>query len=678
MKVVSRNYLIVIDYAEYSRPLIARLIGELGSGIEPVNRIRVLLLARRLGDWWLDLQQLYLIAAQVEPIEVKSLTEQLNSAEAAGIHREAAASFREKAIAQGLTNLDRDISSLQWPTEPFATTLELYTHALLFALEGTAHGPDQSNGASIIKRLLVHEDKYFRQAIGGSTDIELRYRDRLLALAVMAMAPARTWREAAAYLSAFLGDRCEQRELMMLAERMNEIYGEGASSTYWSPIKPDRLSDTILLRAAEEAPRTDWIESVCELVSRLADNHLDVCLQVMNRALNAPDVDVRYYRGASAIDAAIARFLQDYPERVALPLLSTGLKLHEDKIAAAIAPPNVLDEIHQKGPVKKLFRFPSELADDLDTVLQGYAPVSGSVIGQALALRAMIDAKLGEWDTSDVEELQRRSRSLTWGAERLYRAGDDDAFQAAIDLLDTALRLQYRSLELSNSVAEAFAMALKMLGMRTELYFATGQLARGNEDLEAGQLGFSSETVSDAARMSILYNEARLWFARAAIRANRFDLAEDFAKRADRVLRLYRDEDVGDVRKLLCELAETLAESYERRGARADAVRVLEDILPLTHELAHEDSNFHVFDRARVLIKLASLYDEEDRLSDAKPLTHEAMQICIYMTEELGEMPEQARKIVLKVGRFHHSILTRLGDPDAEMFSAFRETRVSD
>ncbi len=116
--------------------------------------------------------------------------------------------------------------------------------------------------------------------------------------------------------------------------------------------------------------------------------------------------------------------------------------------------------------------------------------------------------------------------------------------------------------------------------MRTELYFATGQLARGNEDLEAGQLGFSSETVSDAARMSILYNEARLWFARAAIRANRFDLAEDFAKRADRVLRLYRDEDVGDVRKLLCELAETLAESYERRGARADAVRVLEDILP--------------------------------------------------------------------------------------------------
>jgi tetratricopeptide (TPR) repeat protein len=172
------HYLLVMDYAE-TRTAQLRLLLEGISAADSANKIRVLLLARSVGDWWNSLQAgspaLESLLVDAPVMHLAPIADTFDKAKALY-------TLSYKAFAS-LLNVTSDDSRQSHMWGRSTSALEIQTSALLDVLEGGQVGRS-ADDRPVLARLLNHERRYLLEALRAEhLDLDTIDADRVLATA---------------------------------------------------------------------------------------------------------------------------------------------------------------------------------------------------------------------------------------------------------------------------------------------------------------------------------------------------------------------------------------------------------------------------------------------------------------------------------------------------------------
>jgi tetratricopeptide (TPR) repeat protein/nucleoside phosphorylase len=263
---LGQSVLVVIDYAESRADLretllrIHRYSQQENAG--RLRRMRVLLLARNSGDWWLSLRQSdTALGAWLDvtpPYELPPLA--LKEVEREQVFNEAVERFAEE---RGRTPAKRVLPSLK--DERFERVLYLHMAALA-SLEGLAFDEN-----SLMDVILDHEE-HFWEVRARQAEVTLALQ-KSLARQMVAVATLRGGvadsSTASIIASRLLGGRAlsfDESALLQLLQRIYQRPGEDAG-VFLPPLEPDLLGEGMVVRVASPQLQgdrlpADWIDRV--------------------------------------------------------------------------------------------------------------------------------------------------------------------------------------------------------------------------------------------------------------------------------------------------------------------------------------------------------------------------------------------------------------------------------
>jgi hypothetical protein len=271
----SKPILLIVDYAE-TRTGVAELLRTVPE--ESVN-VRVLLIARKVGDWWRQLGSDTAAVRQLVdaylPMELSStLYDQPTTPEQrAALVREAIPHFaRELKIklpaGMGAVDVQGDVPLLVLHAMALVRVLGLRENG------GNDSGASQpSDQHRVLTDLLGHERRYWQQASGAGVDLTVRSR----VVAVACLFPARDEDDAAELLRRVpdLRDQPEDGR-RTLARWLNQLYP--TNSGYWGSLQPELLAERLALEEVRECP------ALCAETSTLRPEQLRQMLALLSRA----------------------------------------------------------------------------------------------------------------------------------------------------------------------------------------------------------------------------------------------------------------------------------------------------------------------------------------------------------------------------------------------------------
>lgn len=253
--------IVVIDYAESRTDLGALLqrVSDYHRQAGKKHRLRVLLLARNVGDWWSTLGRgdsaVRAMLDEVKPQELGPVA--VRETEREAVFNEAAqvfAAVRRKAVVGR--------APIRFDDERFRRVLYLHMAALA-AAEGEVF-----ESGTLMDVTLDHEERFWRErgrAAGNvrTEAIDVEAARQIVAAATLrgGMRTAESAREVAGRMSTALGADEDLRELL------HRIYGRSEEKLWLAGLEPDLLGENMVLRVAigrdgATPIRIDWIDGV--------------------------------------------------------------------------------------------------------------------------------------------------------------------------------------------------------------------------------------------------------------------------------------------------------------------------------------------------------------------------------------------------------------------------------
>jgi tetratricopeptide (TPR) repeat protein len=715
--------LLVVDYAETRSGL-----GELlGAVLADRGVVRVLLVARSLGEWWDRL-----IEESPQPVARMLTTErpvQLDAPVAAKVTDEELAADAVPYFAQALGVPAPDPVAFELPKRR-APVLVLHAAALVAVLRARSDPPIPLRvvvNQGVLKELLHHEAFYWRHTAAatglsvdgevikpvvaaatllGADDIEeaVRVVARVPNLGGATEADQRRW---ARWLYALYPAEADGRSGSLQSARtdLNKPLGS---------VQPDLLAETFVTYQLDASP---------ELANR--------CLRDLPRkqAGHALTVLARARAHQDRAARLIATALREDLEHLAIPAARVALQtsadlgvqlaaaLHEApassqllaKIAAELpAPSVVLARAHLAVTLRILKGLPTDAAPEIRARWNDRAAVFLWEVGRsrhalpvaerAVAIYRELDAALPDGYRSELSHslitlglcfsglgASRDALPVTEEAVAIYRElpGQDASLAAALTNLGVCLSDLGRLHDALPVTEEAVAIRRRLPGWhRPDLAASLTNLA-----FQLAAVGRSSEALPLAEEAVAIRRDL------AAALPDRYspDLAQSLTNLGVRYAELGRldeallvtEETVAIFRKLATALPDRyrpdLAKSLTNLGVwlrdlgrRSDALPVLGEAVTIRRELAAALPDLYQLDLAKCLSTLGALFFDLGRLDDALPIVQEAVAAYRQMP---GECPPDLALTLTNLG----AVLWMLGRLDdalpviEEAVAAYRE-----
>ena len=401
---------LVVDYAETRDSLRSMLSDVVADAAAP--DVRVVLLARGLGEWWQRLaanspEQVARLLVE-PPIVLGPI--QVDGGPAV-LFDEALTAFADKL---GVPHLSVPLAL----ADPEPVVLEVHAAALLAVLDhaqGSGAAPARS-AAEVLDGLLGHESRYWAQS-ATARGLDLDVAVQRLAVAVGCLIGADSETAAAELMRRIpdLSDSAERRG--QVARWLHDLYPETLPAddgpvAWLGPLRPDPVAERLILTELGTRP-----ELVPGLFTGLSGDQAVHGLTVLARA------SVRAQSGIGLIRSVLAADL----EHLAAPALSVAITTNMtlgDLLNEALGRQTVPAEVLR--PAADTIPYPSfALAPVAATVLKMLADQSKDIGERAELLLKLVSrlAELGRWKESlaaaeEAVQIRRRQAEADPGAFR--------------------------------------------------------------------------------------------------------------------------------------------------------------------------------------------------------------------------------------------------------------------
>ncbi len=341
-----KGCLAILDYAEVAQSQLKQLITEL-SGIKN-TRIRILLLARNDGDWWTSLKleshEIEDILALSPPIHLKPIVDSPKAADE--FYHLASQAFAAKLRIEPPKFNDARRHNLG----ENSSALEIQVMALLDLLEAQ-HGSTYEENESPIARLLNHERRYLRAAMGvdGINIYEIVDVDRILA--ALSLLGADSEQEAINDIAKVdpYNDVFMSRKMVRLLRR---LYPK--RQAYTSGLQPDLLAEELIAQVTEGSGQASETPNFpATVLADATEKQLRNALIALGRAASRRDHVMRM----------LAELLDNLPRDLTLAAFEAAAQLENPGQLTDALRKGIKDT--KKDPavlIEFLFKIPEETA----------------------------------------------------------------------------------------------------------------------------------------------------------------------------------------------------------------------------------------------------------------------------------------------------------------------------
>jgi len=608
--------LLVVDYAENHAAAVGMLLREaVRAATAPTASTppRILLLSRGEVDWlddhpcrgWVHPEPILLGPLPGSLWEAGGEFAELDAAEVvAQVWTKAVTQFAAHVESGPLTTtaepgaLAAAALATGTPTS-FLTTLDLYADALLRVLDraqqlaGPAEAGASRPGGDPISGILAHERRVVAQAFAAAgVDLDGYERDR--AVCVAFLRPAADSTSAADALATLPGLRAlpagqRDRVVGVLARLFPSDGGENV----WEAPRPDRLTDTHLLRVAQAARSgkdfDDYVVAVCGGDDRQLAGHT---ARTLLRALSTPGAAVWYPVGLRRVEGSITALARAHPGGYVPALVALDPVRFEDEI---------LDTLDVRRTAAGSQPLPIEPVEDIDSELRRIGATTSRLrIAVAVSRRLVEATRPAGTAEDDPVEVARHADQLVGLSRRLAEAG---SLGEAVGPAREAVKW-YRPLFDGDpeTYRQALAAAVTNLGSRLADDGApAAALAAAEEAVtlrrELAETG-SHEHQVDLA--SALHNLGlRLWDAEEV------DRAVAPAGEAVTLLRALAAADPAEQARLAVVLT-SLAQIHAATGSPVQAVAAAREAVAIMRRLAEANPDGYLPGLAAALVALSA------------------------------------------------------------------------
>jgi tetratricopeptide (TPR) repeat protein len=450
----SAPVLLVVDYAENHVEAVADLLTQIVAppdGVERVEQVRVLLLARHDHGWWFQLCSAHSdhVWVDPEPIRLQPLAAELDSAECVQVWTGAVTAFAARsgiseAVTQQLIAQPRPVST--------QTTLDLFASALLLILDHSVgqrrrSDPPHEVTGDPLAGVLDHETTMLASILSAS-GAQLERGKVQQAMAVAYLTTPTDASDAGAALHSVLALSGVPKDVLArTADALSDVYHD-PHGRRWAAPTPDRLPDTHLLRLLDAAHSdADGVVLLDQVTASVPADEAGVVMARLTRALSTPGADRRYPRGLARLRAGAGKLILSRD----LPYLMAAIDL---------------DPTGYREPIKRAVDGLSHHdADRVDAQLRrlGFA-TTRTEIAIWLSERLMTHWNATPHTSANIETTADRADDLAVYATRLSEIGRrEEALGPAQEAATT-----YRRLADANTATylPKLAMSLNNLGIR--------------------------------------------------------------------------------------------------------------------------------------------------------------------------------------------------------------------
>jgi hypothetical protein len=578
--------LAIVDYAETRPEQVAEII--VSALAQPGHTpIRVLLLARSMGDWWERLRkQTALLDNALAGATTSELTPLDDTSDG-----------RTRAFTEALTDYSAALVTMGWPCEPpdrvtvpdlagerFGSALRLQMSALAALLGSSAVSEQQ-----VEEVILGHEARYWEHT---ATQHGVRVHEQTLrrAVAAAALCGAGSETEALALLGCLPGLRDQDEDVRLRAARwLRDLYPAAALSHtpavgpdepagYWGSLQPDLLTEHLVGSVVAAAP-PDLLPSLLKQAS--ADQEHQALTVLSRSAATRP-----------RIAAALADLLTVLPGLAPAAVRVATQSEHPSPLVAA------LTGLAEKG----------DLPIPLMSAITGAIPPSTQALARFAIIieEKLLAARERAADADPDGKLPDIAASLSSLSVRLHEAGrEEEALAAAERTVSIYERLADQG---SDAYLPALASALRFLATRLA---AWGRPREGRAAIDRavaiGERLAKADPDAYLPDLAMSLNNLAWWQEVAGRQAEALETTE-------RVVAVYEPlarADAGAYLPYLATALSNLSHQLAGVGRNADALAAIERATAIREGLAEANPDAY-------LLALAwSLDDLSIRLAEA-------------------------------------------------------------
>ncbi|MGW2651905.1 tetratricopeptide repeat protein [Streptomyces sp. NPDC001393] len=601
----AKPLLVVLDYAETRTAQLSALL-ELAADHGGATALKVLLLARTAGDWWISAQAASRTTAELldgTPVVALPALEP-DVADRPRAYRRAVDAFA--AALPGV----RGHSGHNWPALAAAlpipeltragmdNALTLQMTALVDLLDAADLSPTTLQAtveaADVEDRLLIHERRYWEHsatARGLTPALTTGTLEEALAASVLIGAGTRDQADEVLQKVTALADQPRDRRNAVLSW-IAAVYPPTESSP-WGTLQPDRLAERFVGRHLEADPLLAH-----RLVPGTDHTQGARLLTIYSRATAHPVFHGR-------LDASLTELCVQHVAMLAEHTIGTAIRAERpDPLVAAL---------HQ------ITRDPATSLADLEQ-LRRHLPFS---------IR-----RLNDWAIALTQELSNRYRGLSHDApDRL------PDFAGSLHDLAVGLRIRGRQEEALAAAEESVRIYRALAGTDPDTHLPA--LARSLNNLASmlADRGLREEalaafeetvttyrTLSDARPDTYLLSLA-LSLANLSVLLRHLGWREESLAALEEAVRIYRAQAETNADTHLPAFAESLhklARTLSDLGRRDEALTALEEAVRIYRALAEADPDTHLSDLAGSLNNLSVILRELGRPEEALAVIEEA------------------------------------------------------
>jgi len=585
--------LLVLDYAEARTSQVRSLCQTLSA--EPGRRpVRILLLARKAGEWWSTIAEYARARGLLEDgPDTFALPALEPSPEARSDSARRAAhdlGARLRALRPGTDPLDAPLPNVT--DERFAGALNLQMTVLVALLQHVDPVPVRGSEPDEVI-LLLHEHKHWRRTstpfgLGGLARKELN-----LLVVAATLCGAEDIEEAVATLERLPENGVAAADRNSVARWLAGLYP--SDGRYWGALQPDRLGEFLVgIVLAEERRLLEWllptagrrqVESAFHVLSRAVPHQAPVAERLREVVIRHPG------QLATAAVRTATEVAEPAPLRQALDAVLEEL----ERRPADGAP--LARELYEAVPLPTLAldRWAADLAGLLAHLARAIpSDEAAAELAGRLHRYAM---RLGEIGRAE-QALPVIQEAIALRQE-LAKGGDPEADA------ELALSLNTRTALLADT-----GRPLEALASAREVIECYRRLSEGDPERHLPDLAMADMNLANQLRDAGLRPEA-VEPARAALERYRSLAANDPAYAPDLALAGYN-----------------LAHALASAGRRREAVEAAADAVAAYRVLAREMPDSHLPDLADALDNLANQLQEAGRHHEAEAAIDEALRIC--------------------------------------------------